>query len=336
MARGDGELQGPEERRASKLSIAPRHSGCTLNFTVSEAEFRVATRTFRLRALSLLTPPAEPFTGQYRNADVLLAHRQIRRLNDGNALANIRGEAVAAVRLSGTIGDPAQRAQLLECEALIQAPHAVDIRGQIAGEQQAIAPRQMAHDALHHVINQRGAVDGNGVVETRRIDQAASLLDVAEEQGAHRRLWHANAVQIVVFTADIGAHPDDVALIGRDDAEAVPLEETAELRIGRILAATYFDREGDVLAVIETKRYQHVRNGPAVPVRHDHVDRRELVEIVAAGFPALRVVGVAAPVEVADISQRHVVAVDRTVGDLRDIVCPEPLVGRCNALPPDE
>ena len=194
----------------------------------------------------------------------------------------------------------------------------------------------MAHDALHHVINQRGAVDGNGVVETRRIDQAASLLDVAEEQGAHRRLWHANAVQIVVFTADIGAHPDDVALIGRDDAEAVPLEETAELRIGRILAATYFDREGDVLAVIETKRYQHVRNGPAVPVRHDHVDRRELVEIVAAGFPALRVVGVAAPVEVADISQRHVVAVDRTVGDLRDIVCPEPLVGRCNALPPDE
>ena len=62
MARGDGELQGPEERRASKLSIAPRHSGCTLNFTVSEDEFRVATRTFCLRALSLLTPPDEPYT----------------------------------------------------------------------------------------------------------------------------------------------------------------------------------------------------------------------------------------------------------------------------------
>src|ERR1700721_505574 len=52
---------------------APRHSGCTLNFTVSEDEFRVATRTFCLRALSLLTPPDEPYTGQCRNADVLLA-----------------------------------------------------------------------------------------------------------------------------------------------------------------------------------------------------------------------------------------------------------------------
>ena len=91
-----------------------------------------------------------------------------------------------------------------------------------------------------------------------------------------------------------------------------------------------------MLAVFEAERYQHVRDCPAVPVRHDHVDRRELVEIVAAGFPALRVIGAAAPFEIAHIVQRHSVALDAAMGDLRDIVRPEALVGGGDAPPPDE
>jgi hypothetical protein len=43
MAWGDRELQGPEERRALKLPIPPGLSRGTLNLTVPEDEFRMAT-----------------------------------------------------------------------------------------------------------------------------------------------------------------------------------------------------------------------------------------------------------------------------------------------------
>ena len=91
-----------------------------------------------------------------------------------------------------------------------------------------------------------------------------------------------------------------------------------------------------MLAIIEAKRYQHVCDRPAVPVGHDHVDRDELVEIVAARFPALRVVAVAAPIEVADILQRYAITVGAAMSNLRDIVCPEPFVGGSDVPPPDQ
>jgi hypothetical protein len=43
MVWGDRKLQGPEERRALKLSMPPGLSRWVLNFTVLEHEFRVAT-----------------------------------------------------------------------------------------------------------------------------------------------------------------------------------------------------------------------------------------------------------------------------------------------------
>ena len=187
------------------------------------------------------------------------------------------------------------------------------------------------------MINQHGAIDGEGVVEARRVDEPVRLLDVAEKQGAHRRQRHADAIQIIVLTANIGAHADDVAFVGGDDAEAVPLEETAELRI----ALAFFRRRTSTEKATcwpSSKPNDINMCAMAQPSQYDMImsTEIELVEIVAAGFPALRVVAVAAPIEIADILQRYAVALDAAMGDLRDIVRPEPIVGGRDALPPDQ
>lgn len=60
---------------------------------------------------------------------------------------------------------------------------------------------------------------------------------------------HANAIEIVVFAANVGAHADYIAFVRRDDAKLELLEEAANL--GETLAALASDlaRERNVAAV---------------------------------------------------------------------------------------
>ena len=105
--------------------------------------------------------------------------------------------------------------------------------------------------------------------------------------------------QIVVLPAHIGPNANHVPFVGHDDAESELFEESADLREVLTLLRTYLDREHDIVGVLETERHQHVRDGGTRPVRHDHVDGFEFIQVVLTRFPALRVVTVAAPIEIA-------------------------------------
>src|SRR5450759_905750 len=71
-----------------------------------------------------------------------------------------------------------------------------------------------------------------------------------------------------------------------------------------------------------------MRDGLSRPVRQDHVDRVELIKVIAARFPSLRVVGIAAPVEITHVLQSDSITFDRARGHLCDVIGPDPIVRR--------
>src|ERR1700682_2896978 len=94
--------------------------------------------------------------------------RFVRLAGARNALPNVRGEGVAAIGLFGAVGNASKRAQLLQRIALIETSDAVNILREITGENKAVVQWQIADDAFHHVVDESGAIDRNGVVEARR------------------------------------------------------------------------------------------------------------------------------------------------------------------------
>src|ERR1700736_4093023 len=91
--------------------------------------------------------------------------RQIPRTDAGYPLADVCGEIAAAIGFFGALGDAPKPAQFLQRVALIETADAVNVLRKITGENQPVAQWQIADDALHHLVDQRGAIDRNGVVE---------------------------------------------------------------------------------------------------------------------------------------------------------------------------
>src|ERR1700676_117777 len=78
-----------------------------------------------------------------------------RQIDARQPLANGPGKVRAAVGLLCALSDSSACFELLERIVLIEATYAVHVFRQVPRQQQAIIERQMSHDALHHVIDQR-------------------------------------------------------------------------------------------------------------------------------------------------------------------------------------
>ena len=139
-----------------------------------------------------------------------------------------------------------------------------------------------------------------------------------------------------LLAAHVGAQTHDVAFICGNDDELELLEEAADFRERLPLIAPDLHRERNVVVLRESERDQHVRDRRPGPNRDDHVDRMQLREVITARGPARREVGITAPLEIADLVERHHTAIDLAADRLRDIVGPLTVVRRTQTLPPDE
>ncbi|MNV81912.1 hypothetical protein D3C71_1756090 [compost metagenome] len=135
-----------------------------------------------------------------------------------------------------------------------------------------------------------------------------------------------DAVQIAVFVAYVGAHAQAVLFCRGNQAQLVQLEKATYFGETVAFLAADFYREHHVLIVAKTKRHQGVRNGRAAPVRQRHIHGLQRIQRVAAGLPAGREVGAAAPLEVAHVVQRDLIAVDLAVRLPRDFRYPRAVV----------
>ena len=93
-------------------------------------------------------------------------------------------------------------------------------------------------------------------------------------------------------------------------------------------------RQHHAPARAEVEGNQRVRDRRPHPVRQDQVGRAQLRQVILAGLPARRVVGLAAPVEVAHIAQHHAVVLDPRLQQARHVVGPDALVRRLDGVPP--
>ena len=110
-----------------------------------------------------------------------------------------------------------------------------DGQGRIANHlNQASAPAGEAHGTVHPVVDQDhgGAVGRRRVVERWVLAELVYLADVLEEQPAGGFLGHRDTVEVDVLrrvSADVGAHADQVALVGDDVDQLVAAENPLEI-----------------------------------------------------------------------------------------------------------
>src|ERR1700733_550634 len=111
----------------------------------------------------------------------------------------------------------------------------------------------MSHDMLHHMIDERSAVDAQRVVEARFGYQLVSLIDISQEQRAHSRFGQRNPIEIIILAAHIGSHANDVAFVRGNDTEVEFLEEASKFRkLAAPLTADFY-REHDVFTICEAE-----------------------------------------------------------------------------------
>ena len=184
----------------------------------------------------------------------------------------------------------------------------------------------------------RRAVGGERVVEGRVILQLVDPADVVEEEPEHVLARDLGPVEVDVLPGlpVVGAHADQVPLVGDDVVELVLLEEPREGRIAlaALLARLHGDR--DVASVREAEAHKDVGDRIAHPVRGEEVGRLELREIEGRIVPARREIGFGAVVEVPDVVDGHALAVDRDGGQHGDLRLPVAIVRGWDAEPPRE
>ena len=159
--------------------------------------------------------------------------------------------------------------------------------------------------------------------------QLVHLADIFEEQPARVLLRRGYAIEIDVLgrvRANVGAHADQVALVGDDIDQLVAAEEAQHGRIGLAHLLSGLDRDRECRRVLEREAHHHVGDGVAHPVRPDQIDALELGEVDRAGLPVLGEVGLRAPGEVADLVDGDQVAVDLGPGCPSHIRCPGAIV----------
>jgi hypothetical protein len=79
-----------------------------------------------------------------------------------------------------------------------------------------------------------------------------------------------------------------------------------------------------------------VGDGVAHPVDGDQIDLVELAQVVGPILVVRRIVGFAAVLEIADVVDRDVIAVDRGPGDLGDVALPTTVVRGLDPAPDEE
>ncbi|MNR18044.1 hypothetical protein D3C85_1347450 [compost metagenome] len=129
------------------------------------------------------------------------------------------------------------------------------------------------------------------MIEARRIEQPVRRVDIGQEELPRRAVGHVDAVEIAVLAPDVRAHAQAVLFGGGDHAQFILFEETADLGKLVALLAPDFNREHDVAAVAEAKGNQGMGNGGPSPVREGDIHGLQVVQRVAACFPAGREVG---------------------------------------------
>src|SRR3546814_6419052 len=77
-------------------------------------------------------------------------------------------------------------------------------------------PRATRTDTLFPYTTLFRSVRGDGVVERRPGGQLVRGLHVGQEQRTHGGLIHAQWIEVIVLAAHVGAHADDVVLVGGD------------------------------------------------------------------------------------------------------------------------
>src|ERR1700683_3723605 len=126
-----------------------------------------------------MTPPAPP--------EELKRHAPLRYdirsfgVDIRDTAPNFRRKALATVGRLGSLGNPSARPQFFERITRGKAANSIDVFRQVPRQQEAVVQGQVAHDALHHVADERRAVAAYRVIEARRIYESVRLVDVGEE-----------------------------------------------------------------------------------------------------------------------------------------------------------
>ena len=182
--------------------------------------------------------------------------------------------------------------------------------------------------------DRRRAVGGQRIVEPGGLRQLVRVGDIFDQHRARDLRRRPQAVELDALVADGRAKADDVALVGGDDDQRTATEEIRDRRELAALQGSHLDRPGEELAALEFEADDRMRDFRARPEGEEEIDGFDLRQIVAARRPALRELGIAAPVEIAHVLQRQNVAVDDARGLPRDVRRPVAVGPRMDRRPP--
>ena len=118
----------------------------------------------------------------------------------------------------------------------------------------------------------------------------------------------ADGKEIHLFTTHIAARVHNVVLIGGNQAQfKLAKKATYSRKLFGFFFAN-FNRKHQWRLVVEIKTDEGVSDLRAHPVRGNHIDARDLVQIIAAGFPAFGILGFTVPSKITHIVQGDDVA----------------------------
>src|SRR5882724_2975705 len=254
----------------------------------------------------------------------------------GDPPADALRERRILVRCLSARIDQARRPHLGERVAGVDHAALVEQLVNVAVQQDAVVPRSRRADLLRVHADVGRAVVGAGVVELRLLRELVHRLDVVEQHPSYAIAGSPQRVQVDVLAAVIGSKPDQVALVGHHVVELVLPEEAGERVVGLADLLARLDRDGQVLAVLESPAHDGVGDLRGAPVRQEEVEAVEAREIVGARLPAFREVRLGAVVEVPEIVDREPVPAELAVRRPRDVGEPGSVVARPDRAPPDE
>jgi hypothetical protein len=168
--------------------------------------------------------------------------------------------------------------------------------------------------------------------------ERVQLPQVVEEDPPQVLAWRADAVDVDVLPRlpVVRAHSDQVALVADDVDELVLLEEAGERGVRLATLLPRLDRDRDVPVAHEAEAHHDVRDRVAHPVARDQVGGAQVRQIEGRVVPARGEVGLGAVVEVANVVERHALAVDVGPGEAGHLGLPVAVVRGRDAEPPAE
>src|SRR5437773_2734262 len=160
------------------------------------------------------------------------------------------GEVRRLVRGLGYRVDVDATLQLLEGHASVEAPAVVDVLGRVPAHEHL--PRIWQVAGVHGRMREDhgGAVGRERVVEAGVLPHLVDVVDIFEEDAATVLDRGDYPEEMDVFRGRlpvVGAHPDDVALVGDDVHQLVLLEEAGHRRVWPRAVLARLDRDGQVI-----------------------------------------------------------------------------------------